>query len=164
MKITILLHWRPITFYSIDMILREKSGSSTAKLNWTYGKHKLDVNCALWWIVNYSELWNEDRQFSRTVYVISWTVIHCFVYKKKGKFVNLEYVFVSFQDFVGKTRNFSVWIAWPDSAEKRDMLNTGSLDISGIWYWKSVHWWIVYHQWKQIIRLFEQWNIHGWEE
>ena len=29
---------------------------------------------------------------------------------------------------------------WPDSAEKRDILNTGNLDISGIWCWKSVHW------------------------
>ena len=29
---------------------------------------------------------------------------------------------------------------WPDSAEKRDILNTGNLDISGIGYWKSVHW------------------------
>ena len=28
---------------------------------------------------------------------------------------------------------------WPDSAEKRDILNTGNLDISGIGYWNSVH-------------------------
>ena len=54
--------------------------------------------------------------------------------------------------------------AWPDSAVKRDILITGNLDISGIWYWKSVHWWIVYHQWKQNIAFFKQWNIHRWEE
>ena len=29
---------------------------------------------------------------------------------------------------------------WPDLAEKRDILNTGNLDISEIGYWKSVHW------------------------
>ena len=60
------------------------------------------------WIVNYGELWNEDRQFYGTVYVISWTVNTAL--STKRKIVNLEHVFVSFQDFVGKTRNFSVWI------------------------------------------------------
>ena len=29
---------------------------------------------------------------------------------------------------------------WPDSAEKRDILHTGNLAISGILCWKSVHW------------------------
>ena len=29
---------------------------------------------------------------------------------------------------------------WPDLREKRDILNIGNLDISGIGYWKSVHW------------------------
>ena len=28
---------------------------------------------------------------------------------------------------------------WPDSAEKKDILSTGNLDISGIGYWNSVH-------------------------
>ena len=60
------------------------------------------------WIVNYGELWNKDRQFYGTVYVISWTVNTAL--STKRKIVNLEHVFVSFQDFVGKTRNFSVWI------------------------------------------------------
>ena len=45
--------------------------------------------------------------------------------------MNLEHVFVSFHDFVGKTRNF-LHELWPDSAEKRDIFNTGNLDISGI--------------------------------
>ena len=45
--------------------------------------------------------------------------------------MNLEHVFVSFQDFVGKTRNFSAGV-WPDLAEKRDILITGNLDISGL--------------------------------
>ena len=49
--------------------------------------------------------------------------------------MNLEHVFVSFQDFVGKTRNF-LFECWPDSAEKRDILITGNLDISGIGYGK----------------------------
>ena len=60
------------------------------------------------WIVNYGELWNKDRQFYGTVYVISWTVNTAL--STKRKIVNLEHVFVSFQDFVGKTRNFSLWI------------------------------------------------------
>ena len=51
---------------------------------------------AFWWIVNYSELWNEDRQFSRTVYVISWTV-NTALSTKRSKIVILEHVFVSFQ-------------------------------------------------------------------
>ena len=38
--------------------------------------------------------------------------------------MNLEHVFVSFQDFVGKTRTFLQEL-WPDSAEKRDILNMG---------------------------------------
>ena len=59
------------------------------------------------WIGNYSELWKFDRQFCGTVYVISWTVA---LILSTRKIVNLEHVFVSFQDFVGKTRNFSVWI------------------------------------------------------
>ena len=59
--------------------------------------------------VNYSELWNEDRQFYGTVYVISWTV-NTALSTKGRKMVNLEHVFVSFQDIVGKTRNFSVWM------------------------------------------------------
>ena len=48
---------------------------------------------------------NSDRQFCGTVYVISWTVA---LILSSRKVVNLEHVFVSFQDFVGKTRNFSV--------------------------------------------------------
>ena len=45
--------------------------------------------------------------------------------------MSLEHVFVSFQDFVGKTRNF-LFECWPDSVGKRDILNTGNLDMSGI--------------------------------
>ena len=51
--------------------------------------------------------------------------------------------------------------AWPDSAEKRDILNTRNFNISGIWYWKSVHWWIVHHQWIQNIA-FSQTVTHSW--
>ena len=36
------IHWQQIN--------SEKSESSSAKLNWTYG-NILDVNCELWWIV-----------------------------------------------------------------------------------------------------------------
>ena len=46
--------------------------------------------------------------------------------------MNLENVFVSFQDFVGKTRNFSAGVV--ARFEKRDILSTGNLDISGIGY------------------------------
>ena len=38
------------------------------------------------------------------------------------------HVFVSFQDFVAKQGTF-LFEAWPDSAEKRDILNTGILDL-----------------------------------
>ena len=60
------------------------------------------------WIVNYGELWNEDRQFYGTVYVISWTVNTAL--STKGAKLWICDVFVSFQDFVGKTRNFSAWM------------------------------------------------------
>ena len=48
-KTAILLHWHPVNLTQ-SMILSEKSESSSAKLNWTYG-NILDVNCELWWIV-----------------------------------------------------------------------------------------------------------------
>ena len=67
--------------------LKKKIWSSASELNWM-------------WNVN------SDRQFCGTVYVISWTVA---LILSSRKIVNLEHVFVSFQDFVGKTRNFSVW-------------------------------------------------------
>ena len=56
----------------------------------------------LWIMVN-CENW---QTVCRTVYVISWTVA---LILSSRKIVHLEHVFVSFQDFVGKTRNFSVW-------------------------------------------------------
>ena len=52
------------------------------------------VNCEHW------------QQFCGTMYVISWTVA---LILSSRKIVNLQHMFVSFQDFVGKTRNFSVW-------------------------------------------------------
>ena len=65
------------------------------KVNWTK-EISLKVNCEQW-------------QFYGTVYVISWTV-NTVLSIKRRKFVNLEHVFVSFQDFVGKTRNFSAGV------------------------------------------------------
>ena len=53
----------------------------------------VDVNCENW-------------QFYGTVYVISWTVA---LILSSRKIVNLEHMFVLFQDFIGKARNFSVW-------------------------------------------------------
>ena len=50
---------------------------------------------------------------------------------KRMKLVNLEHMLVSFKDFLVKQGTF-LYEAWPDSAEKRDILNTGNLDISGI--------------------------------
>ena len=80
----ILLKWRPS---------RKKIWSSASELKRT----KIEQ---FWmWIVN------SDRQFCRTVYVISWTVA---LILSSRKIVNLEHMFVSFQDFVGKTWNFSV--------------------------------------------------------
>ena len=74
--------------------LKKKIWSSASELKWT----KIEQ---FWmWIVN------SDRQFYGTVYVISWTVA---LILSSRKIVNLEHLFVSFQDFVGKTRNFSVW-------------------------------------------------------
>ena len=66
------------------------------KVNWT-------KESSWKWIVN------SDRQFYGTVYVISWTV-NTALSTKRRKIVNLEHVFVSFQDFVGKTRNFSTGV------------------------------------------------------
>ena len=57
----------------------------------------LKVNCEQW-------------LFYRTVYVISWTV-NTALSTKRRKIVNLEHMFVSFQDFVGKTRNFSAGVS-----------------------------------------------------
>ena len=59
------------------------------------------------------EIVKSDRQFCGTVYVISWTValiLSSSDYGESRKIVNLEHVFVSFQDFVGKTRNFSAGV------------------------------------------------------
>ena len=59
------------------------------------------------------EIVESDRQFCGTVYVINWTValiLSSSEYGESRKIVNLEHVFVSFQYFVGKTRNFSVWM------------------------------------------------------
>ena len=53
------------------------------------------------------EIVKSDRQFCGTVYVISWTVV---LILSSRNIVNLENVFVSFQDFVGKTRNFSAGV------------------------------------------------------
>ena len=50
---------------------------------------------------------------------------------KRMKLVNLEHMLVSFQDFLVKQGTF-LYADLPDSAEKRDILNTGNLDISGI--------------------------------
>ena len=50
---------------------------------------------------------------------------------KRMKLENLEHMLVSFQDFLVKQGTF-LYEAWPDSAEKRVILNTGNLDISGI--------------------------------
>ena len=85
--------------YSSDDPQEKKIWRSASELNRTKEEQ-------FWkWIVNYSELWS-DTQFCGTVYVISWTVA---LILSTRKIVNLEHVFVSFQDFVGKTRNFSVW-------------------------------------------------------
>ena len=105
------------------------------------------------WIVNYGELWNEDRQFFRTVYVISWTV-NTALSTKRAKLWVCDMCLYHSKTLLVKQGTF-LHELWPDSAEKGDVLNTGNLDISGIWYWKSVYWWIVYHQWKQNIGLFE---------
>ena len=73
---------------------------------WSSASELTVVNCELWIV-------KVDRQFCGTVYVISWTVgliLSSSEYGESRKIVNLEHVFVSFQDFVGKTRNFSVWM------------------------------------------------------
>ena len=96
------LHWRPIGSYSSD-----DPQDKNLKLSlWAdMDKDRTVVNCELWIV-------KIDRQFCGTVYVISWTValiLSSSEYGESRKIVNLEHVFVSFQDFVGKTRNFSVW-------------------------------------------------------
>ena len=106
----ILLKWWPST----------KTVSSASELKWT------KIEQFRMWIVN------SDRQFCGTVYVISWTVALILSWRK---IVNSEHVFVSSQDLLVKQGTF-LYEAWPDLAEKRDILNTGNLDISGIGYGK----------------------------
>ena len=80
-----------------------KKISEAQPLSWHKGGTVFKVIC---------EIVKSDRQFCGTVYVISWTValiLSSSEYGESRKIVNLENVFVSFQDFVGKTRNFSVW-------------------------------------------------------
>ena len=94
---------------------------------------------------------DSDRQFCRTVCVISWTVA---LILSSRKIVNLEHVFVSFQDFVGKTRNFSVWSLARFSREEgytwhKDFEHNRKSNIGN-----SVHWWIVSHQWIRHIAFF----------
>ena len=92
------LHWHPIGSYSSDDPQQKKVKAQPLSL---IGHVKL-----FWmWIVK------SDRQFCRTVYVISWNCSSDLFIKWIQRFKeNLEYVLVSFQDFVGKTRNFSVWV------------------------------------------------------
>ena len=75
--------------------LNKNIWDSAAELTWTKGKQ-----CLRWFV-------KSDRQFCGTVYVISWTVA---LILSSRKIVNLERVFVSFQDFVGNTRNFSAGV------------------------------------------------------
>ena len=76
--------------------LNKKVWGSTAKLNWTSRK---SFGCEIVKIVN------SDRQFCRTVHVISWTVVLVSSSRKiKCKRKISAHVFVSFQDFVGKNK------------------------------------------------------------
>ena len=90
----ILLEWWPL----------EKNLKLSLWANTDKGRSVLKVNCELWCIVK------SDRQFCGTVYVISWTVALILSSSEYRIQVKLEHMFVSFQDFVGKTRNFSVWM------------------------------------------------------
>ena len=83
-------------------------------------KVKAELLSLIWHMGNYfgCELWNYNRQFYGTVYVISWTV-NTALSTIRRKIVHLEHMFVSFQDFVGKTRNFSVWSLARFSREER---------------------------------------------
>ena len=97
-----------------------------------------------------SELWKFDRQFCGTVYVISWTVV--LILSSSDLWIWNTCLYHS-KTLLVKQGTF-LFEVWPDSAEKGDILNTGDLDISGIGYCNSVHWWIVSHQWKQNSDLF----------
>ena len=88
--------------------------------------------------------------FAGTVYVISWTVA---LILSSRRIVNWNSCLYHSKTLLVKQGTF-LFEVWPDSAEKGDILNTGDLDISGIGYWNSVHWWIVSHQWKQNSDLF----------
>ena len=81
--------------------------STLKKKIWSSASELTQTKIEQLWIVKI------DRQFCGTVYVISWTValiLSSSEYGESRKIVNLEHMFVSFQDFVGKTRNFSVWM------------------------------------------------------
>ena len=124
-----VLRWYPIGSYSSDDPQEKKNlkFSLWAKTN--------SFGCELWWIVN------SDRQFCGTVYVISWTVV---LISSSSEYRIWNTCLYHSKTLLVKQGTF-LYKVWRDLAEKRDILNTGNLDISGIWYWKSVHWWIVYH-------------------
>ena len=75
------------------------------------------------WIVNYGEFVKCDRQFCRTVYVISWTVALILSSRKLWIWNTCLY---HSKTLLVKQGTF-LYEAWPDSAEKRDICNTGIL-------------------------------------
>ena len=121
------------------MTFKKKVWSSAAELTWTKCLRRIV---------------NSDRQFYGTVHVISWTIVLISSSRKSSEKGDLRkinmHVFVLFQDFVGK--NKELFCLKPGQIWQR----RGIYLRQGIWicevneYWKSVHWWIVYHQWKKL--------------
>ena len=96
--------------------LKRKIWSWAPELKWT----KIEQ---FWmWIVN------SDRQFCRTWYVISWTV--ALILLSSELYVWNMCLYHS-KTLLVKQGTF-LYEVWPYLAEKRDILNTGSLDISGL--------------------------------
>ena len=97
--------------------LKNKNLKLSLWANTDKGRSVLKVNCELWWIVKC------DRQFCRTVYVISWTVALILSSRKLWIWNTCLY---HSKTLLVKQGTF-LYEAWPDSAEKRDICNTGIL-------------------------------------
>ena len=80
-----------------------------------------------------------DRQFCRTVYVISRTVALILSSSDYGDLRKIWNTCLYHSKTSLVKQGTFLFECWPDSAEKRDILNTGNLDINGIGYWNSVH-------------------------
>ena len=116
----------------------------------------MEVNC---------EIVNSDRQFCRTVHVISWTVVLILSSRKikwKRKFKKNQCAHVCIiPRLCWQKQGTFLFEAWPDLAEKGDILNTGNLDL---WSELILEIFSLVTCLSPVKELFKQWNFWGREE